>query len=244
MNQFSRTELIIGESGMERLKNARVAVFGIGGVGGFAVEALARAGVGALDLIDNDCVSETNLNRQLFALHSTLGKMKTAVAKERVLDINPACVVTTHEVFYLPDTAEQFDLSAYDYIIDAVDTVSAKLHLIENATKAGTPIISSMGTGNKLDPALFQICDISKTNTDALARVMRKELKRRGIDRLKVVFSPEKAHRGDLKRLEELKEQELSAESSRRDIPGSVSFVPSVAGLMLAGEVVRELIKF
>ena len=243
MEQFLRTQLLIGEDGLEKLSKSRVAVFGIGGVGGFVVEALARAGVGAIDLIDNDTVSKTNLNRQIIALHSTIGKNKTELAKERILDINPECLVTVHNLFYLPETAHKIDVSDFDYVVDAVDTVTAKLHLIEKAKKKGVPIISSMGTGNKLDPTLFKVSDIFETNTDSLARVIRKELKKRGIDSLKVVYSEEKSVRADKKLLEKTMEEELGEGSSRRDVPGSISFVPSVAGLIIASEVIKDLLK-
>ena len=243
MEQFLRTQLLIGEDGLEKLSKSRVAVFGIGGVGGFVVEALARAGVGAIDLIDNDTVSKTNLNRQIIALHSTIGKNKTELAKERILDINPECGVTVHNLFYLPETAEKIDVSDFDYVVDAVDTVTAKLHLIEKTKKKGVPIISSMGTGNKLDPTLFKVSDIFETNTDSLARVIRKELKKRGIDSLKVVYSEEKSVRADKKLLEKTMEKELGEGSSRRDVPGSISFVPSVAGLIIASEVIKDLLK-
>ena len=244
MNQFSRTSLILGDEAMKKLAHSRVAVFGLGGVGGYVVEGLARAGVGALDLVDNDKISITNLNRQIFALHSTVGQSKTTLAAARVSEINPDCKVTTHDLFYLPETADNIDLSQFDYIVDAVDTVSAKLYLAQKAQEAGVPIISSMGTGNKLDPTAFRVSDISETNHDALARVMRKELKKRGVKKLKVVWSPEMGIRADAVTLEEVKRKELSPDSSRRDVPGSVSFVPAVAGMILAGEVVKDLIKF
>ncbi len=230
--QFSRTALLIGEEGVEKLKRARVAVFGIGGVGGYVVEALARAGVGTLDLIDKDTVSVSNLNRQILALHSTVGRWKTEVAAERIRDVNPDCNVHTHNLFYLPETADTFDFSAYDYVVDAIDTVSGKLALIEQAKRTNTPVISSMGTGNKLDPTAFEVADISQTRVCPLARVMRKELKKRGIEHLKVVYSRE-----------EPRESTLFDEESRKPIPGSISFVPSVAGLILAGEVIKDLIK-
>ena len=236
-----RTRLIVGENGVAKLENSRVAVFGLGGVGSFCTEALARAGVGALDLIDNDVITVSNINRQLYALHSTVGTAKTAVAAARIADINPSCKVTVYNVFYLPETAQMFDFNTYDYIVDAVDTVSAKLTLAENAYRAGTPVISCMGTGNKLDPTAFLVADIFKTDTDPLARVMRKELKKRGVPALKVVYSPEKAHRGDAELLAHLMNTELGPDSSRRDIPGSISFVPSVAGLIMAGEVIKDL---
>ncbi len=230
--QYSRTALLIEEEGVEKLKHARVAVFGIGGVGGYVVEALARAGVGTLDLVDKDTLSESNINRQILALHSTVGKWKTEVAKERIRDINPDITVHTHNLFYLPETADEFDFSAYDYVVDAMDTVSAKLALIERAKRANIPVISSMGTGNKLDPTAFEVADISKTLICPLARVMRKELKRRGIEHLKVVYSKEEA-----------KPPTLFDEESGKPIPGSISFVPSVAGLIIAGEVIKDLIK-
>ena len=235
INEFSRTELLLGADGMEKLKRARVAVFGIGGVGGYAVEALARAGIGALDLIDNDVISLTNINRQIIALHSTVGLPKTDVMAARVRDINPECEVRTYQTFYSPDTAEQFDFAQYDYIIDAIDTVTGKLALAVNAQKANTPIISSMGTGNKLDPTAFTVTDIYKTSFCPLARIMRKELRKRGIERLKVVYSQEEA----------LTPEGVTEElpQGRRSIPGSVSFVPSAAGLILAGEVIKDIVK-
>ena len=234
INEFSRTELLLGADGMEKLKRARVAVFGIGGVGGYAIEALARAGIGALDLIDNDVISLTNINRQIIALHSTVGLPKTDVMAARVKDINPECEVRTYQTFYGPDTAEQFDFAQYDYIIDAIDTVTGKLALAVNAQKANTPIISSMGTGNKLDPTAFTVTDIYKTSFCPLARIMRKELRKRGIERLKVVYSQEEA----------LTPEGVTEElpQGRRSIPGSVSFVPSAAGLILAGEVIKDIV--
>ena len=234
--QFSRTEILLGETAVEKLANARVAVFGIGGVGGYTVEALARSGVGALDLIDSDTVSVSNINRQILATHSTVGRLKVEVAKERVLDINPACRVTAHACFYLPDTADQFDFTQYDYIVDCIDTVTGKLQLVERAVAAGTPIICSMGTGNKLDPAAFQVSDIAKTSMCPLARIMRKELKKRGIDHIKVVYSQEEALTPNID------PEELKA-SGKRQIPGSVAFVPGAAGLILAGEVIKDLIR-
>ena len=234
INEFSRTELLLGADGMEKLKRARVAVFGIGGVGGYAIEALARAGIGALDLIDNDVISLTNINRQIIALHSTVGLPKTDVMAARVKDINPECEVRTYQTFYSPDTAENFDFAQYDYIIDAIDTVTGKLALAVNAQKANTPIISSMGTGNKLDPTAFTVTDIYKTSFCPLARIMRKELRKRGIERLKVVYSEEEA----------LTPEGVTEElpQGRRSIPGSVSFVPSAAGLILAGEVIKDIV--
>ena len=234
--QFSRTQILLGEEAVEKLKNARVAVFGVGGVGGYTVEALARCGVGNLDLIDSDTVSVSNINRQILATHSTVGMLKVDAAKARILDINPECHVRTYPIFYLPDTAEQFDFTAYDYIVVAIDTVTGKLQLLERAVAAGTPIICSMGTGNKLDPAAFMVSDISKTSMCPLARIMRKELKKRGINHLKVVYSQEEALTPDVD------EEELKR-TGKRQIPGSVAFVPGAAGLILAGEVVKDLIK-
>ena len=232
--EFSRMGLLLGEEALSRLEGARVAVFGLGGVGGYTVEALARAGIGKLDLIDSDTVSLSNRNRQLLATRSTLGLPKTEAAKRRVLDINEEAQVTTWELFYNADTADMIDLGMYDYIVDAIDTVTAKLLLIRRAHEAGTPIISCMGTGNKLDPTAFQVTDISKTSMCPLARVMRKELGKRGIKHLKVVYSQEEAmtpHGA---------EEEMAA-LGKRQIPGSVSFVPGAAGLILAGEVIRDL---
>ncbi len=236
IEQFSRTQILLGEAAMEKLYRARVAVFGIGGVGGYTVEALARCGVGQLDLIDSDTVSVSNINRQILATHSTVGKLKVEVAKARVLDINPSCVVRTHACFYLPDTADQFDFAEYDYIVDAIDTVTGKLQLVERAAAAGTPIICSMGTGNKLDPSAFHVADISKTSVCPLARIMRKELKKRGINHLKVVYSQEDA-------LTPVGAEEEMKLLGKRQIPGSTAFVPGAAGLILAGEVIKDLIK-
>ena len=247
LNQFSRTELLLGKEGMERLSRARVAVFGIGGVGGYAVEALARSGVGALDLIDDDKICLTNLNRQIFATRSTIGQYKVDVAKARILDINPNAQVTTYRTFYLPDTADQFDFTQYDYIIDAIDTVTGKLMLAERAQAAGTPIISCMGAGNKLDPTAFEVTDITKTSMCPLARIMRRELKKRGVAHLKVVYSKEQA-------LTPREDDSIDCRThcvcppgtarkctQRRQVPGSTAFVPSVAGLIAAGEVIRDL---
>ena len=233
--QFSRSQLLLGGDAMTKLAGARVAVFGVGGVGGYTVEALARCGVGMLDLIDNDTVSISNLNRQILATHSTVGRLKVDVARERVLDINPACVVRTYPCFYLPDTADQFDFTQYDYIVDAIDTVTGKLLLAERAAEANTPIISAMGTGNKLDPTAFQVADISQTSMCPLARVMRQELKKRGIVHMKVVYSregPRSPVGGEAE----------AARLGKRQIPGSVSFVPGAAGLILAGAVIKDLI--
>ena len=229
--QFSRTALLIGEEGVEKLKNARVAVFGIGGVGGYVVEALARSGVGALELIDKDTVSVSNINRQIIALHSTVGRYKTEVAAERAKDINPDILVTVRNTFYLPETASEFDFSSYDYVVDAIDTVSGKIALIEQAQKSGTPIISCMGAGNKLDATAFEVADISKTSVCPLARVMRRELKKRGIEHVKVVYSKE-----------EPRESKAKDEETGKPIPASIAFVPSVAGLIIAGEVIKDLI--
>lgn len=232
--QFLRSTMLLGESAMGRLRQARVAVFGLGGVGGYAVEALARGGIGSLDLIDNDSVSLSNLNRQILATHSTLGMPKVEAAKARVLDINPDCRVRGYPVFYTPETAGQFDFTQYDYIVDAIDTVTGKLTLVQQAWSAGTPIISCMGTGNKLDPTAFEVADISKTSMCPLARVMRKELGKRGIRHLKVVYSREEV------RTPQGWEEEAAA-LGKRQIPGSLSFVPGVAGLILAGEVIKDL---
>lgn len=234
--EFSRTGLLLGEDGLERLRRARVAVFGLGGVGGYTVEALARAGIGTLDLIDNDTVSLSNINRQILATHATVGMAKTEAAKRRVLEINPEAVVYTYQVFYNGETAGQFDFSQYDYIVDAIDTVTGKLLIIQNAIAAGVPVISCMGTGNKLDASALQVADISKTTGCPLARIMRKELRKRGIDHLKVVYSTEEA-------LVPVGAEAEAAALGKRTIPGSTAFVPGAAGLMLAGEVIRDLSK-
>ena len=238
LNEFSRVQILLGKDAMEALTDSRVAVFGIGGVGSFAAEALARAGVGSLDVFDGDKVSLTNINRQLIALHSTIGKQKVEVMRSRILDINPRCAVAAHACFYGAETADSVDLSVYDYIIDAIDTVSSKLLLIERATAAGVRIISCMGAGNKLDPTRLEVADIYKTSVCPLARVMRKELKSRGIRALKVVYSREDAIKPE-------KDISVSCETdrtARRQVPGSVSFVPPVAGYILAGEVVKDII--
>ena len=232
--QFLRTQMLLGTGALERLQKARVAVFGIGGVGGYTVEALARSGVGQLDLIDSDTVSVSNINRQILATHSTVGLPKVEAAKRRVLDINPACIVRTHQVFYTPETAPQFDFTQYDYIVDAIDTVTGKLQLVERANAAGTPIICCMGTGNKLDASAFEVADISKTSMCPLARIMRKELGKRGIKHLKVVYSKEEA-------LTPTGWEEEAAALGKRQIPGSVAFVPGAAGLILAGEVIKDI---
>ena len=232
-DRFSRTELLLGPEAVERLGKAHVAVFGLGGVGGYVVEALARCGIGALDLIDHDTISESNLNRQILATVETIGKAKADVAAARVRSIAPECQVQAFKTLYLPDTAGQFDFAQYDYIVDAIDTVTAKLLLAEQAQAAGTPIIASMGTGNKLDPTAFRVADIYETSICPLARIMRKECRKRGIEHLKVVYSEE----------EPQEPQEIICEGSRRALPGSVSFVPSAAGLIIAGEVIKDLIR-
>lgn len=232
--QFSRTQLLLGEEAMQRLKQARVAVFGIGGVGGYTAEALARGGIGRLDLIDNDTVSITNINRQIFATHSTVGRQKVDVARERLLDIAPNLQINTFPVFYTPETADQFDFAQYDYIVDAIDTVTGKLCLAERAFAVGTPIISCMGAGNKMDGTAFRVADISKTTICPLARVMRKELKKRGINHMKVVYSLEEA-------LTPVGAEEEAAALGKRQIPGSTSYIPGIAGLLLAGEVIKDL---
>lgn len=250
LNQFSRTQLLFGAEGMERLYQARVAVFGIGGVGGYTVEALARSGIGTLDLIDDDRVCLTNLNRQIFATRKTVGNYKVDVARERILEINPNAVVHTYKTFYAPQTAEQFDFSQYDYVVDAIDTVTGKLELVEQAQKAGVPIISSMGAGNKMDPAAFEVADIYETSVCPLARIMRRELKKRGVKKLKVVYSKESA-------MTPIDDMTISCRThcicppgtarkctQRRQVPGSNAFVPSVVGLIIAGEVVKDLSRF
>ena len=244
--QLMRTELLLGEEGIEKLSKARVAVFGIGGVGGYVTEALCRSGVGALDLIDHDTVSVTNLNRQVIALHSTVGQYKTDVMENRLRDINPDVKITVHKCFYLPETKDQFDFSVYSYVVDAVDTVTAKLLLAEEAKKAGVPLISSMGTGNKLDPSFLQVSDVFETSVDPLARVMRRELRKRGIDHLKVVWSMEEPRKPllDARTIRMMEGSPVPEEDVRmKDIPGSSAFVPAAAGLLIASEVVRDLIK-
>ena len=233
-NQYSRTQLLLGAEAMEKLHNSRVAVFGIGGVGGYTVEALARSGVGALDLIDDDKVCLTNLNRQIIATRSTVGQYKVDVAAQRIHDIDPDIRVTTHRCFFGPETQDQFDFTQYDYVVDAIDTVTGKLALVQNAHDAGTPIISCMGTGNKLDASMFEVADIAKTSMCPLARVMRRELSKRGIRHLKVVYSKEEA-------LTPTGWEAEAAALGKRQIPGSSAFVPGTAGLILAGEVVRDI---
>lgn len=250
LNQFSRTELLFGKEGMEKLAASRVAVFGIGGVGGYAVEALARSGIGALELVDDDRICLTNLNRQIFATRKTVGKFKAEVAAERIAEINPACETTIRKTFFMPDTAEEFDFSRYDYVIDAIDTVTGKIAIVERANAFGVPVISCMGAGNKLDPTAFEVADIFETSVCPLAKVMRRELRKRGISKLKVVYSKEEPVRPR-------EEEEISCRNhcicppgterkctARRDIPGSNAFVPPVAGLILAGEVVKDLIGY
>ncbi len=247
LNQFSRTELLFGKAAMEKLASSRVAVFGIGGVGGYVCEALVRSGVGAFDLIDDDKVCLTNLNRQIIATRKTVGKYKTDVMKERILEINPDAKVEMRQCFYLPENAHEFDFSEYSYVVDAVDTVTAKIEIIMRAQAAGVPVISCMGAGNKLDPTQFHVADIYKTTMCPLAKVMRHELKKRGVKKLKVVYSTEKPVRP-------LEDMSVSCRShcvcppgtahkctERGDIPGSVAFVPPVAGLILAGEVIKDL---
>lgn len=238
-DQYSRTRLLLGADGLQRLRNARVAIFGLGGVGGYVAEALARSGIGQLDLIDDDTVNLTNLNRQVLALHSTIGMPKVEAAKKRILDIDPTIQVRTYETFYLPETAEQFDFSQFDYVIDAIDTVTGKLELIAQAKAAGVSIISCMGTGNKLDPTLFRVADISKTSGCALARIMRKECAKRGLKGVKVVYSQELPLEPQIDPNEPQEPQREG--SSRRALPGSTAFVPGVAGLIMAGEVVKDL---
>lgn len=247
LNQFSRTELLFGKEAMERLEQARVAVFGIGGVGGYTVEALARSGVGTIDLIDDDKVCLTNLNRQIIATRKTIGKYKTDVMKERILEINPNAKVHVHKCFFLPETKDEFDFHQYSYVVDAVDTVTAKIQLVLEARESGVPIISSMGAGNKLDPTQFEVSDIYKTSVCPLAKVMRRELKKRHVKKLKVVYSKEKPVRP-------IEDMSISCRTNcicppgtqhkcteRRDIPGSNAFVPSVVGLIIAGEVIKDL---
>ena len=241
MGQYDRTALLIGDDGIEKLKKSRVAVFGIGGVGSFVAEALARAGVGTLALFDNDTVSESNINRQIIALHSTVGRSKTQVMKERINDIDPSIEVTANDLFYSAETVDTFDPKDFDYVVDAIDTVSSKLLLIERCTESETPIISCMGTGNHLDPSKFSITDINKTSVCPLARVKGLELNKRGIKKLNVVYSTEQSIKPEID--ENLIKEEQEKGSSRRQIPASISFVPSVAGLMIAGEVIKELIK-
>lgn len=235
LNEFSRTRMLLGEDAMSRLAAARVAVFGIGGVGGHIVEALARSGVGTLELIDNDTVSLTNINRQIIALHSTLGMPKVEAARARVLDICPQTRVITHQAFFTPETADRFDFTQYSYVVDAIDTVSGKIELAVRAHAAGVPVLSCMGAGNKLDPTAFEVTDISKTSVDSLARVMRRELRKRGIEHLTVVYSREPARTP-------LPDPDIDAEKGqRRSVPASNAFVPAVAGLIAASKVIRDI---
>ncbi len=249
-DQFQRTRLLVGKENMDRLKNSRVAVFGVGGVGGYVVEALARSGVGSIDIIDDDKVSPTNLNRQIIALHSTVGRYKVDVAKERINDINPDTVVHTYKTFYMPETSKEFDFTEFDYVVDAIDTVTGKIELVMQANAAEVPIISCMGAGNKINPEKFEVADIYKTTVCPLAKVMRRELKKRGIKKLKVVYSKEKP-------LSLKTEIEISCRNNctcppdtaaecevRKAIPGSMAFTPSVAGLIIAAEVVKDLLDF
>jgi len=236
-SQFQRTEMLLGDAAMERLSKARVAVFGIGGVGGYVVEALARSGVGTLDIIDNDIVSLSNLNRQIIATHPVIGRPKVEVAKERILSINPEAVVNAYQIFYLPDTPSPLNFKDYDYVVDAIDTVTGKIGLVMEAQKAGVPVISSMGTGNKLDPSALRVADIYQTSVCPLARVMRRELKKRGVESLKVVYSKETP-------VEPYSNSPAFAgmpASERNAVPGSTAFVPAAAGLILAGQVIRDL---
>mgnify|MGYP000951533560 CR=1 FL=1 len=247
-NQFSRTELLFGEAAMDRLAQCRVAVFGIGGVGGYTAEALARSGIGEIDLIDSDTVSLTNLNRQIIALRSTIGKYKVNVMKERILDINPDIKVHVHECFYLPETKDEFDFSQYDYVVDAVDTVTAKISLVMKCQEMNIPIISCMGAGNKMDASAFKVADIYKTKVCPLAKVMRRELKKRGVKKLKVVYSEEKPMTPIEDENDNCKNHCICPPGvqrtclQRRSVPGSMAFVPAVAGLIIAGEVVKDII--
>lgn len=230
--EFSRTAYVFGENAIEKLNNSRVAIFGVGGVGGYICEALCRAGVGHIDIFDRDTVSLSNINRQIIALHSTVGRPKVEVMKERILDINPECEINAYNVFYLPENADEFDLSAYNYIADAVDTVAAKLEIAERAYKLGIPVISAMGAGNKTDPTRFEVADINDTSVCPLARVMRRELKNRGIKKYKVVYSKEEPRKSG-----------VTDPESGKSIPGSLSFVPSAMGLIMAGEIIKEILE-
>ena len=246
-NPFTRTELLFGKEAMEHLSGCRVAVFGIGGVGGYVCEALARSGVGVFDLIDDDKVCLSNINRQIIATRKTVGKYKTEVMKERILDINPNAEVNTYQCFFLPENASDFPFDKYDYVVDAIDTVTAKIELVMQCQKAGVPIISSMGAGNKLDPTQFRVADIYKTRMDPLSKVMLRELKKRGVKKLKVVYSEEEPIKpvGDMEDscpVEAVSPPDTESHGTkRRSIPGSTAFVPSVAGLIIAGEVVKDL---
>lgn len=235
MNRFCRTEMLIGKQAVQRLSNKHVAVFGLGGVGSYTAEALARAGVGRLTFIDDDVIAESNLNRQLYALYSTLGQAKVDVAKSRTLDINPDCEVNALQIRFDADTADRFDFSSFDYVVDAIDTVTSKLLLVELCNRANTPVISCMGTGNKLDATAFEVADISQTSVCPLAKVMRRELKKRGIEHLKVLYSREPPLTPE--------QAEQTEQTAKRQTPASISYVPSVAGLIIAGEVIKALIK-
>ena len=250
LNQFSRTQLVFGKKALEKLARSRVAVFGIGGVGGYVVEALVRSGIGQLDLIDDDRVCLTNLNRQLFATRKTVGQYKVDAAVQRIAEINPACIVNTYKTFYLPDTKDQFDFTHYDYVVDAIDTVTGKIGLVLAAQEAGTPIISAMGAGNKVNPAAFEVADIYQTSVCPLAHVMRKELRKRGVKKLKVVYSKEKP-------IKPAEDMSISCRAhcicppgtvrkctAKRDIPGSTAFVPPVVGLIMAAEIIKDLTSF
>ena len=236
MEKFSRTALLIGEKGLEKLKKSKVIVFGVGGVGGYTVEALARSGVGNITVVDDDVVSVSNINRQIIATVDTVGKDKVEVIKQRILSINPDCNVTTKKAFYLPENSSEYDFSAYDYIVDAIDTITGKIDLCVKANQNGTPIISSMGAGNKLDTTAFEVADIYKTSVCPLAKVMRRELKARGIKSLKVVYSKEEP-------IKTAPTENIEIPSGKRQIPASIAFVPSVVGLIMAGEVIKDLIK-
>ena len=250
LNEFSRTELLIGKEGMEKLANSRIAIFGIGGVGGYTIEALARSGVGQLDLIDDDKVCLTNINRQIIATRSSVGKYKVDVAKERILDINPKAIVNTYKMFYTPENADEFNFSSYNYVVDAIDTVVGKLEIIERSKKANVPVISSMGAGNKMHPEMFEVADISKTSVCPLAKVIRQQLRKRKIKNVKVVYSKETP-------IEPKEDMAISCRNhcicppgtvhkctNRRAIPGSNAFVPSVVGLIIAGEIIKDLIEY
>lgn len=241
MNQFTRTELLLGEEAINKLQNARVAIFGIGGVGGYVVEALARSGIKEFDLIDNDTVCESNINRQIIATYKTIGMNKVDVMKERILDINPNAIIHTYTCFYLPENASDFEFDKYSYIVDAIDTVTAKIDLVLKAQEFNVPIISSMGTGNKLNPTMLQVSDIYKTNVCPLAKVMRRELKKRNVKKLKVVYSEEEPIKISEEMLSKYQTNTNDNPTSRRSIPGSTAFVPPVAGLIIASEVVKDL---
>ncbi|MCH5197878.1 MAG: tRNA threonylcarbamoyladenosine dehydratase [Oscillospiraceae bacterium] len=237
LNQYSRTELLFGKDAMERLRSSRIAVFGIGGVGGYTVEALVRSGVGEIDIIDNDTVCPSNINRQIYATQKTVGRYKVDVAAQRIAEINPEIKVNAYKTFFMPETADQFDFSKYDYVVDAIDTVTGKIALVINSQKAGTPVISSMGAGNKVDPTAFEVTDIYKTSVCPLAKIMRYELKRRGVKKLKVVYSKEPP----IKPVGMPPNESAGENPHRRQVPGSTAFVPSVVGLIIAGEVIKDL---